>query len=190
MFTFAPNQFCDMNTLDLIILIPIVLGFIFGLFKGLIRELASLAAIILGIYGAKLFAPITSSFLIHHLAFSPKTALPISYLILFVVIAIILLLIAKSLDKFFDSIALGGLNKLFGGIFAALKYALIVSILLNIFDALDSKFPIVKAKTKSESIGYKPIISLAPTLWEETKKNKVIDFNQKSTNEEEKIINY
>jgi membrane protein required for colicin V production len=178
-----------MNTLDLIILIPIVLGFIFGLFKGLIKELASLAAIVLGIYGAKLFAPATSEFLIHKLAFSPKTALPISYLILFIAIAIILLIIAKSLDKLFDSIALGGLNKLFGGIFAALKYALIVSILLNIFDALDSKLPIMKSKTKAESIGYKPILKLAPALWEKTKKEKVLDFNQKSTNEEEKITN-
>jgi len=182
-------QFLDMNTLDLIILIPIVLGFIFGLFKGLIKELASLAAIVLGIYGAKLFAPATSNFLIHKLDFSPKTALPFSYLILFIAIAIILLIVAKSLDKLFDSIALGGLNKLLGGVFAALKYALIVSVLLNIFDALDSKLPIMKAKTKVESIGYKPILKLAPALWEKTKKEKVLDFNQKSTNEEEKTSN-
>jgi len=34
-----------MNSLDLIIIIPIAAGFIFGLFKGLIKELTSLAAI-------------------------------------------------------------------------------------------------------------------------------------------------
>jgi membrane protein required for colicin V production len=78
---------------------------------------------------------------------------------------------------------------LLGGVFAALKYALIVSVLLNIFDALDSKLPIMKAKTKVESIGYKPILKLAPALWEKTKKEKVLDFNQKSTNEEEKTSN-
>jgi membrane protein required for colicin V production len=176
-----------MNTLDLIILIPIVLGFIFGLFKGLIKELASLAAIVLGIYGAKLLAPATSAFLIQKLAFSAKTALPISYLILFIAIAVILLIMAKMLDKLFDSIALGGLNKFLGGVFAALKYALVVSILLNVFDGLDSKFPILKTKTKAESIGYKPILKLAPTLWDKTYKNKELDSNQKSTNEEKKI---
>ena len=176
-----------MNTLDLIILIPITLGFVFGLFKGLVKELASLAAIVLGIFGAKMFAPAVSHFLINKFDFSAKTALPIAYLILFVPIAVVLLILAKTLDKIFDSIALGGLNKLLGGIFAALKYALIVSVLLNIFDALDSRFPILKSKTKTESIGYKPILKLAPVLWEETKKDKVLDFNQKSTYETDKV---
>ena len=43
-----------MNTLDLVILIPIAVGFVFGLFKGLIKELTSLAAIFLGIYAANI----------------------------------------------------------------------------------------------------------------------------------------
>jgi membrane protein required for colicin V production len=178
-----------MNTLDLIILMPIVFGFIFGLFKGLIKELASLAAIVLGIYGAKLFAPIVSDFLVSKFAFSIKTSLPIAYLILFISIAILLLFISRILDKLFDSISLGGLNKFLGGLFGALKYALIVSVLLNVFDGLNSRFPIIKTKTKDESIGYKPIIKLAPTLWEETKKGKMLDIKPKSTNEQEKNQN-
>jgi membrane protein required for colicin V production len=164
-----------MNTLDLILLVPIVLGFVFGLFKGLIKELASLGAIVLGIYGAKLLAPSVSGFLIHKLSFSAKTALPFAYLILFIAIAVALLFAAKMLDKMFDSISLGGLNKFLGGLFAALKYALIVSVLLNVFDALDTKFTFIKSKTKMESVGYKPLMSLAPALWEETKTTKPVD---------------
>ena len=175
-----------MNTLDLILFVPIALGFIFGLFKGLIKELASLTAIILGIYGAKLLAPLVSGFLIHQLHFSAKTSLPISYLILFIAIATGLILVAKLLDKFFESIALGGLNKLFGGVFCALKYALVVSVLLNVFDAMDSKFSLIKTKTKVESIGYKPLMSLAPTLWTETKKTQSVDSKVNSSYEENK----
>jgi membrane protein required for colicin V production len=183
--TFAHNPFFTMNNLDLIILIPIALGFVFGLFKGLIKELASLSAIVLGIYGAKAFAPSLSRFLIYSFSFSTQTALPVAYIILFVVISVVLLIVAKSLDKFFDSIALGGLNKLLGGFFAAFKYALIVSVLLNIFDALDNRFPIIKPKSKTESIGYKPIMKLAPVLWEKSKKGKVFEFKKNSVNEEE-----
>ena len=178
-----------MNTLDLVILIPIALGFVFGLFKGLVKELASLAAIIFGIYGAKVFAPSLSGFLIRSLAFSPETALPLAYIFLFVLIAVVLLIIAKTLDKFFDSIALGGLNKLLGGIFAAFKYALIVSVLLNVFDALDSRFPIIKPKSKTESIGYKPVMKLAPVLWEESKKGKVFYFKE-NTGDEKEVQNH
>jgi membrane protein required for colicin V production len=161
-----------MHTLDLLLLIPITMGFVFGLFKGLVKELASLAAIILGIYGAKLLAPAVSRFLIHTFHFSDKTASPVAYLFLFIAIALIMSLLANMLDKVFNSMSLGGLNKLLGGIFGCIKYALIVSILLNVFDSMDSRFALIKPKTKAESIGYKPLLKFAPTLWEETKKNK------------------
>ena len=179
-----------MNTLDLIILIPIALGFVFGLFKGLVKELASLAAIFLGIYGAKAFAPSLSGFFIRSMSFSPKTALPLAYLFLFILIASILIIIAKSLDKFFESISLGGINKLLGGIFAAIKYALVVSVLINVFEAIDSRFPIIKAKSKAESIAYKPVSKIAPALWEESKKTKIFDFKDNSTNETQEIQNH
>src|ERR1035437_1824837 len=158
-----------MNSLDLLLLIPITLGFIFSLFKGLIKELTSLAAIVLGIYGAKLFAPFVSEILITKFDFSPTTAHPIAYIILFIAIGVGLLLAANALDKIFSSLSLGGLNKLLGGILGGLKYALIVSILLNVFDALDSRFSIIKHQTKESSIGYKPLMKFGPTLWDKTK---------------------
>ncbi len=173
-----------MNNLDLALIIPIILGFVFGLFKGLIRELTSLAAIVLGIYGAKLFAPALSGFLIHTGHFSSKSALPVSYFLLFLLIALGLLFISNMLDKIFESMALGGINKFMGGIFGALKYALIVSVLLNVFDALDSRFSIINNRTKMESIAYKPILHFGPKLWEETKKHKA-DENKKHISGEE-----
>jgi len=176
-----------MNTLDLLIIIPITLGFVFGLFKGLIKELTSLVAIVLGIYGAKLLAPSVSGILIHTFHFSTKTALPVSYLLLFLAIALGLLFIANMLDKVFESLALGGLNKFLGGLFGALKYALIVSVLLNVFDALDSRFPIINMKTKAQSICYKPILKFGPELWEEARKKE--EGTQNITDEENKLNN-
>jgi len=177
-----------MHTLDLLIIMPITLGFVFGLFKGLVKELTSLAAIILGVYGAKLFAPLVSRFLIHTFHFSDKTAMPVSYLLLFITIALVLLLVANMLDKIFDSMSLGGLNKFLGGIFGGIKYALIVSILLNVFDSMDSRFAIIKPKTKAESICYKPMLKFAPTLWDETKKNKADEDANHSTGNDRKSI--
>ena len=175
-----------MNTLDFILFVPVALGFIFGLFKGLVKELASLAAIVLGIYGARLFAPFVSDFLIHHLHFSPKTGLPLAYLILFILIAIALLWTAKMLDKIFDSLALGGLNKIFGGLFGGLKYALIVSVLLNVFNALDARFTLIKSKTKAESVCYKPLMNLAPKLWEESKSTDAFGSGHHKGSDEKK----
>lgn len=166
----------------MILLLPVALGFVFGLFKGLIKEITSLAAIVLGIYGAKLLAPFVFGLLVGSFHFSEKTAMPISYLLLFVGIAVGLLILAKSLEKVFDSMSLGGLNKLFGGVFGALKYALIVSVLLVVFDAVDSRFSIISSETKENSIAYKPLMKLAPTLWDEAKKEQ--QSNPHSSDEE------
>lgn len=168
-----------MNVLDLIIFIPILIGFVFGLFKGLIKELTSLAAIVLGILGAKLFEPQVSALLLSAFDMQPATAKPVSYLILFVVIAILLLLVANMIDKLFSAIALGGLNKLLGGIFGGLKLALIVSVLLNVFAVLDARFSFVKKETKENSIAYEPMMKLSPTLWEEAKVLFIEDENEK-----------
>ncbi|MFT3752496.1 MAG: CvpA family protein [Paludibacter sp.] len=174
-----------MNKLDLILLLPVALGFVFGLFKGLIKEITLLAAIVLGIYGAKLLAPFVSGWLVGSFHFSEKTAMPISYLLLFVGIAVGLLILAKSLEKVFDSMSLGGLNKLFGGVFGALKYALIVSVLLVVFDAVDSRFSIISPETKENSIAYKPLMKLAPTLWDEAKKERQPNNQDTSDGESE-----
>lgn len=179
-----------MNSLDLLILIPIAAGFIFGIFKGLIKELTSLAAIILGIYGAKMMAPAVSDILIKSFEFSAKTAKPLAYLILFITIAIMLLILANVVDKIFSSLSLGGLNKLMGGIFGALKYALLVSVLLNVFDALDSRFSIISVETKNQSIGYKPLMKFGPALWEETKKKKALELEKDTIDEESKTKSY
>lgn len=170
-----------MNTLDFLIIIPVALGFIFGLFKGLIKELTSLVAIFLGIYGAKLFSPVVSQILIKSVNISDKIATPIAYLIVFVVIAVVLLILANILDKIFNSLALGGMNKLMGGIFGGLKYALIVSVLLNVFNALDSRFSLVNVELKKQSFAYESAMKLAPVLWEESKKLKTA--NSENENE-------
>lgn len=173
-----------MNSLDLIIIIPIAAGFIFGLFKGLIKELTSLAAIFLGIYGAKLFSPRVAGILINSFEVSEKTALPVAYLLLFIAIAVALLIAAKALDKLFDSIALGGLNKFLGGIFGGLKYALIISVLLNVFNVIDNKFNIMNPETKTDSFAFKPIINLVPKLWDEAKNQQLIPKKDEPENNE------
>jgi membrane protein required for colicin V production len=170
-----------MNSLDLFLLIPIGLGFIFGIFKGLVKELTSLVAIILGIFGAKLLAPYFSGIL--------KTSLPLTYLLLFIAIGVGLLLLANMLDKIFDSISLGGLNKLLGGIFGGLKYALIVSVLLNVFNSLDNRLHILGTETKENSIAYKPVMKLGPTLWNEAKKAHIDKPKREPTDEGSRVKN-
>lgn len=161
-----------MNSLDIFILIPISIGFVFGFFKGLVKELTSIAAIFLGIFFSKILSPWLSQILVKSWDFSAKIAQPIAYLVIFIAVVIVLLMLARTLDKLFESMSLGGLNKLLGGVFGGLKYALILSVLLNVFEVVDSKFNFVAPETKSSSLVYMPLIHLGPKLWDDAKKLK------------------
>jgi len=162
-----------MNSIDIIILIPLLLGFVFGLSKGFIREIISLAVIFVGIFGSKWLSPIASSMLTGVFSVSETVAKPLSFVVVFIAIALFLMFLARSLDKLVENISLGGINKLLGGLFGTLKYALIISLLINVFHVLDSKISIVNAETKTNSILYKPMLQLAPELWQEVKEIKI-----------------
>lgn len=155
---------------DILILIPVCAGFVIGLFKGFIKEVASLLAIILGILGARILSPAGTSLLTSVFGFSPTVAKPLSWFLLFVTIGIVLLIMSHTLEKIFSSLSLGGFNKLLGGLFGAFKYALIVSVIVVFIDILDSKFSFINKDTREQSWFYKPMTKLAPALWEQAKK--------------------
>ena len=156
-----------MSNIDISILIIVGAGFVLGIFKGLVRELASLAAIVLGIYGAKLFSSLLVPLVVDMLGVSEKVAQPLSYVVLFIAIAVALLILARTVDKVFDAVSLGGLNKFLGGVFGALKYALIISVLINVFEPLNQKFRFMSEEKQQNSVTYRPLLNLAPDLWDE-----------------------
>ena len=94
----------------------------------------------------------------------------VSYTLIFIITVLAAFLISNLTSKVLKSISLGWLNSLLGGVFGALKFAIIVSVLMNVFDALDSKFEFAKQEKKEASIAYYPILKLAPSLWQEAKK--------------------
>ena len=87
----------------------------------------------------------------------------------FIITIIIALLVSRLADKLISSISLGWLNSLLGGVFGGLKFAIIISVLMNVFDALDTKFHFARPESKTESIGYYPVLKLAPSLWDQSK---------------------
>lgn len=176
-----------MNTFDLFIFIPVALGLIFGLFKGFVKEVVSLGAIVLAIFVAEFLTGRISPFVGNWFNLSPKMATTVSYILIFFITVILAFLISNMTNKLLKNINLGWLNGLLGGLFGALKIAIVVSVLMNVFDALDSKFQFANQEKKEASLGYYPVLKLAPSLWKEAKKtydeNKNKQLNSQQQNE-------
>lgn len=152
-----------MNWLDLIILLPLVGGLFSGFKNGLIGEVASLAALILGIVGSIKLSDMTAN-LLHTWGLESQYMHIISFVITFIIIVVVVQLIAKMISQLLKTLLLGWLDKLLGIIFGVIKAALIISVLLFVLDIFDERKPIIPEDVKENSILYQPMSNIVPGI--------------------------
>tara|TARA_R110002050_G_scaffold16719_2_gene50591 strand:- start:57904 stop:58407 length:504 start_codon:yes stop_codon:yes gene_type:complete len=146
-----------MSFLDIILGLLLLWGLYKGLKNGLFVELASLVALIAGIYGAIHFSYFAGDYLAEHMQWDEQYMNIASFVITFIVIVIVVHLAGKLLTKIADFAMLGLLNKIAGGIFGALKVAIILGAVLIFFDGMNNSFNFINKETKEESKLYEPI---------------------------------
>ncbi|MEM0932267.1 MAG: CvpA family protein [Bacteroidota bacterium] len=146
-----------MSFLDIVIGILLVWGLYKGLKNGLFVEIASLIALIAGIYGAIHFSYLAGDYLNEKVNWSETYVKVAAFLITFFLIVIAIHFAGRFLTKIADFAMLGLLNKIAGGIFGALKTAIILGALLIFFERLTSSFNFVDEETKKSSIFYEPV---------------------------------
>ena len=148
-----------MSVLDIILGALLLFGLVNGFIKGLFVEIASLLALVLGVYGAIHFSNFAADLLQSRFDWSEKTINITAFAITFVVIVLTISLAGKALTKIADFAALGIINKLLGGVFGALKIGLILSIILIVFDKMNRTLPFVDKSELEESVLYNPVKS-------------------------------
>ncbi len=161
-----------MNVIDIILALPLIWFAYKGFTKGLAVEVASLVAIILGIYASFHFSKYVGG-----LIGLKGSSNVLAFIITFVVVVIIVYILGNLLSKALDLIAMGFFNKLAGAIFGLLKMALILSLLIYFLNVLDKKHSLITDKRRSDSIFFKPVESLIPILIPELKNigSKTVD---------------
>jgi membrane protein required for colicin V production len=154
-----------MNWIDLVIVILLGLSVIAGFTNGFVKEVASLAALILGIWGAIKFSTFTAAKLYDWFDMSGQYVGIIAFLVTFMVIVVIIHFIGIIADKFIDAISLGFLNRILGMVFGLLKSVLILSVFFVILNALDARRPFLPTEKIERSRLYTPISDIAPAIF-------------------------
>ncbi|PCI34119.1 MAG: colicin V production protein [Flavobacteriaceae bacterium] len=154
-----------MNTIDIILAVLLIFGFVRGLTKGLFVEVASLVSLIAGVYGAIHFSYFVANYLTDLVSWEERYITIVSFAVTFAAIVLVIALLGKMFTKIADFAALGIVNSILGGVFGVLKIGLILSIALIIFNKLNSTLPFISEETTKSSILYQPIHDLAPTLF-------------------------
>ena len=96
-----------MNTFDIIIAALLLFGFVRGLMKGLFVEVASLVALIAGVYGAMHFSYFIADWLKDSVTWDEKYISLAAFAGTFVVIIITIALLGKVLTRIADFASLG-----------------------------------------------------------------------------------
>ena len=154
-----------MNTVDIVIAVILLFGAVHGYLKGLFVEVTTLVGLILGVYGAIHFSYFLGDFLKNSVSWDESMIQVVSFGGTFLIILVALVLLGKAMTKIADTIALGFFNKIVGAVFGFLKYALILSVVLIVYDEINSSLRFVGKEKVRESVLYEPVKRLALTIF-------------------------
>lgn len=174
-----------MNTLDIILVIPIIWLMYRGYQKGFIIELSSLVALILGIYFAINFSDFAAGLLIKNFDIGDKYLSIIAFIVTFLAVVFAVFLVGKILEKFIDILLLSFVNKLAGAAFGVIKAAFFLSVVLWIINSFDISKSIIKEESRQNSALYPPIEHFAPTIIPKLRLDKIKEIDIPLLNKED-----
>jgi len=148
-----------MKYLDIIIFIPSLWFGYKGFTHGFIRELVSLAALILGIYAAFMFADLVEKWINN-----PDIPKQVYFAITFLIVLVAVFLLGKLMEKIVKLMIPEFVNKLLGGLFGVAKVAVFFSAVFYFIHSVDPKNVILKEEAVEKSFLYKYIEPIAPML--------------------------
>jgi len=153
-----------LNFIDYIIIVILALFLIQGYRKGIIIGLATIAALILGIYAAVHFSNYLDTTLMEHLHPSRKWLPILSFSITFILVVIVVMLVAKLTEKLVDVVGMGFFNHIGGALLGLVKGVILVSILLFLFKSFDPKEKWLTEQYKKGSFFYSHVAEVFPKL--------------------------
>ena len=146
----------DITILDIIIIVIIAASAVWGIFKGFVRQIVSITALLLGIWCACRFTGELSAKTKELL--SLDMADNIIHIIIFAAIFMIILILAhfigKGIEKIVTLSLLEWLNRLLGFLFGAVKAALILSVAAYLVNYLNNMLHIIPQEFFDTSKAY------------------------------------
>ncbi|MBR2497010.1 MAG: CvpA family protein [Parabacteroides sp.] len=154
-----------MNWLDITLLCLAGIGFVKGLFDGVIKQVVSLIALLVGIFFCTKAAVWLKGYIIALGWFPEEGVTVLSYLAGFFLIVGLVLLAGEILHRVVGVTPLSILNHIAGGLLGTCFMMTFVSCILNGLEIVDRGSVLVPMQTKVESRFYNPVKEIIPTIY-------------------------
>jgi membrane protein required for colicin V production len=143
-----------MNSLDVVLLLLFIPGIVRGLSKGFLEHAVALVGIVFSVWAAFKFLGPACDFLRQYFDF-PETVLKVAaFLVILVLVSLLVSLLAKLLTKVVEMALLGWLNKVLGLVSAVLVTAVVLGVIIILFDTVNSQFNLVQSDVLDTSVMY------------------------------------
>lgn len=146
-----------MNVLDILLLIPLIYAAWKGFKHGLIIEVFTLLAFLVGIYVGIHFSDGTGLFLKNQFGMDSIFLPTIAFTLTFLLVGAAVYFLGKTIEKLVKIAQLSPFNRIAGMGFSLLKYVFILSSLLALLESYDEKLGLLPSKLKEESLLYRPM---------------------------------
>lgn len=161
-----------MSSIDIALVIVFVAAIIYGLYKGLIAQLGSLGGIILGVIACRIWGDDAVRIVGEVLPEMTSGAQTAGYVnsvignvVLFLVVYMLSVLVAKLLHNLTSALSLGWVDRLLGAVFGMIKWFVLLSLVLNLWEAVLPEHSVVKSSQLVGGVAIRAVIDLAPTLF-------------------------
>jgi len=155
-----------MSFLDILLGLLLIWGLYKGLRNGLIIEVATLIALIAGLYGAIRFSYLTGQYLEERMHWDQQYMNLIAFIITFLLIVIAINLLARLLTKIAEFAFMGWLNKLAGAVFGTLKVAVMLGTLLLFLERANTSLKFYDGPEPTSSVLYEPLRDIGALVFE------------------------
>ena len=146
-----------MNFIDILILIPVIYSAWKGFKHGLIIEVFTLLALVVGIYAGIHFSDFAAKTLKESFSWDSKYVPVVSFTVTFLAVGAMVYFAGKAIERVVKLTGLTPLNKGFGVFFSVLKMVYFISVFIILIESYDEKSDFFPEKTKEESVLYNPV---------------------------------
>jgi len=159
-----------MNYLDIIVAVPLLYGLIKGFSNGLVKEVASLLALFIGVYVAINFSEYLEPKFINILDGSQEFVPVFAFVVLFLVSVLCIKILGFFIDKLTKVLALGIFSRIFGAVFGFSKVVVIFSFLLFVV----ADYNLVDKQSKEDSVLFEPLTDIVKIITPQLEKHQSI----------------
>lgn len=154
-----------MAIIDIVLLICFVPAIVYGIRKGFVKQVVELVSIIVGVWAAFYFSSSLSVWLSQHIGIDKVILHLVSFILIVVLVIMLMGLLGSLLTRLLKIVFLGWINGLLGLVIGVFKVALVLGLLIMLFESVNATAHIVDPSSLDNATIYHALKDLAGDIF-------------------------